>query len=40
MAELPNDKVRLKNKVIANKACFSLDKGKWVMTDANFHFSN
>ena len=40
MAELDNDKVRVKNKVTANKACFNLQKGKWVMTDANFHFNN
>ena len=40
MAELDNDQVRVKNKVTANKACFNLQKGKWVMTDANFHFKN
>jgi hypothetical protein len=40
MAELPNDTFRAKNKVIANKACFDLREGKWVMTDANFHFNN
>ena len=34
------NQVRIKNKIISNKACFDLKKAKWVMADMSFHYKN